>query len=313
MKNSQKGFLVPMAIAAGLLIIGGGLYFYVHSQNQETRLKTALATAKAIALTETETLESLEQKFAATYPLHALVQEQYSNMNSIVQNTNFFFGNLGSSNPEIIVKTKNSSIKTDIETRRAKISALLIEWKKKAAQSLTKEVNAETIKEIKADARTIDAFINELSSIINALTPANSGLSQSEIAYYESIVSEAANQIDNVIIALAGAQSGTVSTSNTVAIANTPQEIQAQIEAQIIVVAKAEAIVATLEGQLAATQTPVEVTTSTGGSSGTQGTQSDQTQSGEIPNPILETILPPADPITVTPGPPELIQGTNKD
>lgn len=298
MKETERGFVVQVLIALIAVFVSSGVYLFIYSQNREARVQAKLESAREKAAAETQKLDGLKKEFRDAHPLFAAIENGYIGVTGIVENTDIFFDD--SENPQIKIKTKTSAIQADINAKRAQIESLLKEWKEKAALALATQVNASTINSIQASAGTIQSFIEELATIIDALTPANSGLTQSQIDAYADMLSQAADEIDDIVTSLEVAESsaiGTTSTSTTV----TPE----QIVAQETVVTQAQEEVAALEEELEEIQSQSESPAEE---------QPQDTASGDDSDGVDYTGNDPSsDPIIIVPGPPRLIQGANKN
>lgn len=304
MRNTKNGFVVEIAVAIIAVVLGSGIYFYIYSQNKEARLQAKLASAQATVTVETAKLESLSEKFQESYPLHLAIQAQCAKMEDIIRKTDVLFNNSETPNPQIKIKTKTSAIKVDINASHARIFTMLNECKKKAADYFGKEVSASTIDAIKRDASLIKLFADKLTIIVNALTRANSGLSQFEIDNYLATLLNASEEISNVIASL---ESLTLTTEQA------PIVILQEIQAQTGIVTEASAQVTLLQAELVQVQLSNQQSTTT--ASGAQGTQGENflPEETSIPSSSDSTVGEiPLEPIIIQPGPPELIQGSNR-
>lgn len=310
MKREERGFVVQVLIALIAVFVSSGVYLFIYSQNREARVQAKLESAREKAAAETQKLDDLKKEFRDTYPLHVAIQDQYAKVIEVMFTVDILFDTSDSAHPDIKLKTKNSAVETTINAKRALIETMLEEWKQKAAIALATQTNTATLNSIQESANVIQSFINELASIVDALTPANSDLSQSEIDSYANTLSEATEEIHNIVAALEAAESANTSSASS----TTASVTLAQIETQEEVVTQAQVEVALLEEELeeiqASDNTPAEEPGLDEQPEGDVAQEDESSSESEVDYTAED---PLSDPIIVVPGPPRLIQGANKN
>jgi hypothetical protein len=286
MKDTQRGFAVPLIVGLVAVAIGGGIYFYMRSQDKEGNLKRDLAQAQNKVATETEKLNTMQAQFEGENSLYFVIKDQYAKAREAIDYSDVFFTNPNTSKPKIKIKT-TSSVQAKVEARRIEINTVLSRWKDLIALSNAENVTIESVNSILQGAETLQSFIAELSAIVDGLTPGNSGLTQSQIDAYQALVDSLTEDISDVVGNLAGAQD-TENTPSTVTIED--------IEEQQAVVLQAQAQVESIQQNLTQTQSQQ---------------QSQTPQAEESPSADDSTQGEDSTQLIITPGPPELIQGTN--
>lgn len=147
----------------------------------------------------------------------------------------------------VMSQTENISIKNDLDLERPKINQMLKVWKDHVAVLSVETINQNTISEAKNNLTTIKVYLEELKNIVANLTPANSGLTQQEIDSYKILVAGKVIEVSSAVSEM----SNTKLPDSTKAIVTITQE---DVQAQNIVVSKAEDKVATLEQELIGVQ-----------------------------------------------------------
>lgn len=341
----KKRFPILGGIAC-LLVIILGVYFFTRESkaerliSQKNKLENAISLAEKKLNKEKETLGSLTEGLRSSFALGLSVQDQMRKSSDIVRQTDFMFDNPYGSNPQLIFKNLKDSVLVNNE--RKNINLMLLRWQQKINILSLEEIDIKESEKIRKEMEAIKSFIENVSEIINNLTPENSGLSQSEINDYVENFPFVEN-IDEVLVSIETAietsknppantaESEENEESNeseddqdfqnpfpvTPPVIVTPDEVADQQEA----VAQAEEEVEILEEKLKEVEeeiqesspTPAEatdpppITTDTGDANSENQDNNDNTDP-YIPPPREIT---PSQGIIIQPGPPRLIQGTD--
>lgn len=165
-----------------------------------------LAEAKTRVKVETKKLDDLNARYVAEQSALAELDAQYALIrDKILSNTDVFFDNVDSSNPELILKLKNKNLEKDMIKRRLEIAKLLKEWDKKIADIKSGNIPQgssfnifDIINGAKKDTDYVKQYISDFKKIIDGLTPQNSDVTQSQLNYYHNIIESSLNQIEEV-------------------------------------------------------------------------------------------------------------------
>jgi hypothetical protein len=202
----------------------------------------ALAAATAAAASANSALDS------------AWALEYSQAYDAVYNKTDTLFKN-AKINPNIIITTQSATIKAAIDANRQEIGILLAAWKP-------------------ADAPTVAAYLAQLESIVEGLTPENSGLTQAQIHAYTALVTTAEEQVNNAIATVATAQANANLANDELAVqqaAGDPNAIAAAEQA----VNNDQQSVAELEAELAAEKAAAGNSGSGGNASTTDTTGND--------------------------------------
>jgi hypothetical protein len=212
------------------------------------RLQALLKGQNAAALAAAQTAAA-----NADAALDSAFADEYSQAYDAVYNkTDALFKN-AKTDPNIIVPTESADIKATIDAKRQEIGILLADWKP-------------------ADAPVVAAYLAELETIVENITPGNSGLTQAQINAYEVLIQTAAQQVNNAITTVATDQAAANLANDELAVqkaAGDPNAITTAEQA----VNNDQQTVAGLEAELAAEEAAA-------GNSGV-GTTTDTTNNGD--------------------------------
>ncbi len=157
---------------------------------EQSKVKTAsivLANAKQGALDAART---------------AYVQSQ-----SAVNNfADTFFNNPQSANPEINILTQSQNEKIGINYSRLIISDVLNKWKFEIDAATSSDNSNIILSKINVYESQIKAFMSDLSSVVNRLTPGGAGISQTVIDTYVSAMNSALTYSNQAISSITAAQ-----------------------------------------------------------------------------------------------------------
>ena len=164
------------------------MYFYFRGRSsndlktEEDRLKTELALKKEKLNQEQQNLDNLLLGLGSSFPFAKSIQDQMINTSRIVKDTNFMFTNAEGSSPEFIVIGLGDNFL--INNERRNVNLLVEDWNKLTKISSISNLGLEEAEKIRREAEVIKNFLVNILSIVDGLTPNNSGLSQSEIDTY---------------------------------------------------------------------------------------------------------------------------------
>jgi len=346
MISRERGVMVlfPLMIVALCALIGSGAYWYVsvrpssgesESALRAKELKAKLVEARAAVKNGTETLEDLTVLYYATRPFQALMQEQYERMESIAEvRTAIFFDESGVSPIGSVAGTKKKNVEETLKAERRKVIEALERWNEAFRLDLGETLGADDLRQAKKDAETIASYIKALEVFVDTLTPEASGFTPLQIDLYKEEVEAAKEEIQSVLASLASAppapspnSAGEAANANPVTTSGNPSAPKVSVTAEEVLreseaLAEAREEVARLESEIAELET-----------SGTQGGESPSEPQEMAPPPTILDTSPSASegnasggegnagegqdfllpPILVEPGPPKLIQGSNRD
>ena len=321
MKKNSKGYTTLTLVLVSAFVIAIGVFFYIRSGNSENALlkkqadlKAQLANAKSKLGNEKDKLNDAEKAFRVAFPFYDFVDDQLVAMNQAVNRTDVLFQNPQTENPVLKIKTSNPEVQKNIEDKRTIINEILQDWRSRVDVTLAGKIDKATLDQLKKDSLTIQSYVNDLNAYVDSLTPANSGLSQSQIQSYQQMIDSVIQEIKDVINSIdttgSTLQNPDPSAQQNVQSPTTQQTVVNNAQAEVTFI---EQQLANVEAQIDASnqndpqsqnQTPVDQTQPTVGDQSTDN--SNATDTGT-------TIFFPTQPINVTPGAPRLIQGTNKD
>lgn len=315
MEETQEKNNIPLiAGAVVILIFGFGIYLMFggsgspipkNLQEEASRITKELATARQNLQNESNELNDLERAFRAMFPFYGIASDEYKNISSAVSKTDLFFLD-ANGNPKLKITSK-AELQKKINDQRAYINQLLNNWKQKLSASQASVVTRQTINNLISDAQVIEEYVNDLSSVINLLTPENSGLTQAEIDSYQQILNDVNNQLSSSIANLVVTTTTTQQSGQTQTTTSTQtQTVTAQdLANQQSVVDAAQAQVDALAAQLAQIQALINQAIASSTQPVIQKTSTQPknvgTQRGDYVPPDL----------IVQPGPPGLVEGEN--
>src|SRR3989338_6700154 len=166
---------------------------------RKNKLESNLITAEDKFNRAKETLSTMLGDLQNSFALGTNVQDQMKQASDIVKQTDFMFTDPDGSNPEIIVDNPLPDIL--INTERQYINLLLAQWQAKIDILSIKEIDVSEAEKIKADTEIIKTFIENITKIVESLTPESSELSQFQIDTYFSQLPSIVD-INEVLISL---------------------------------------------------------------------------------------------------------------
>lgn len=301
------GGVVILIFAFGLYLMFGGNDSPIPKNLQEeaNRITKELVVARQNLQNESNELNDLERAFRAMFPFYGIASDEYKNISNAVSKTDLFFVD-ANGKPKLKITSK-ADLQKKINDQRAYINLLLNNWKQKLSTTQASVVTRQTINNLISDAQVIEEYVNDLSSVIDLLTPENSGLTQTEINSYQQILNGVNNQLSSSIANLvvttttiqqseqtqttAPIQAQTVTAQDLANQQSTVDAIQAQVDALAAQLAEIQTLI---DQAIASSTQPVIQKTST-------QPKNIGTQRGDYVPPDL----------IVQPGPPGLVEGEN--
>lgn len=211
---------------------------YAEISQKEAALEREMAKLAALNRgTRTEELAVYEQTYADTSSaLVIAMRDAYlQTENAIVGKVDTLFTNGNLSNPEINIRTQSYNEKRSIENERLIVGEKIQKWKSELGK-LTPTSPSETILSVRTvgnDAiSSTKTFIDHLLYITGNLSPANSGIVQSEIDTYRSTINSAGQQAATAASAEQAAYSAWTSASSSLRLrksGSTAEDLAAQV------------------------------------------------------------------------------------
>lgn len=132
---------------------------------------------------------------------------------SVVNYADSLFTNPQSPNPVITVRTDSQTAQNSIDSERVLVGDTLARWKTDVDSMSQPSQASDLFVRTQGYADSVKNFLNDLSGIVNALNPGNSGLSQSAIDAALSAMNSALSGINQSVSSLTSASSGLSSAS----------------------------------------------------------------------------------------------------
>lgn len=317
MKKDQRGFTVTLGIVIFAILIGGGVLIYSNKGREDNSpetivadLKNKLAEAQDKLESETSKLNYLSGVFRDFNPVFALVQDHYNMIEDAINKTDPLFREPDSARPQLKIKAKDQ-LKKDLEARRAEINERLNRWRQ-IATLVSVGDNSVPLSTLQSEAAEIQSYINEVADFVATLTPANSGLTQTEINTYVDAMTTASQNVASVVASLTQAITNAPATPTQTSTQTTQTVTASTVAQQQAVVDALAAQVAALQqqinqittGQTATTTPPVTVP-----QVNIQSTGVIHSYKYYLPGPVIDTSQFPDR--TTTSNPTDLIQGSN--
>ncbi|HEU5114851.1 MAG TPA: efflux RND transporter periplasmic adaptor subunit [Candidatus Paceibacterota bacterium] len=155
----------------------------------------------------------------ATHDAYAKAQS------ALVSYTDSLFSNPGSINPTINVLTSSYDDKTKIQNERVSVTNALSDWQNDLASASTTDAEAILTKS-RAHLSIIKGFMTDLAAIVNVLTTANSGYSQTTLNGYTSAVNSALSAVNAAADSLTTAESSLADASSALTQANSSYSLK---------------------------------------------------------------------------------------
>lgn len=134
-------------------------------------------------------------------------RQAYVQAVSAINSTDIMFNNPQSANPTINIPAESANIQTSINWSRAIAGDKLNQWKNDLSNITDPAKTSDLIARSNSYLSEIKMFVNSLATIINRLVPGSSGLSQTAISNYVSIMNTSQSTLNQSISTITGADS----------------------------------------------------------------------------------------------------------
>jgi len=125
--------------------------------------------------------------------------------NALFNYTDAFFTNPQSSNPTLSIRADSSQIQSELNLARVKITVLLDVWSDSLI-GVTADDAVALIAKASTNLSTIKDFMNRLSTVVSALLPGNSGLTQATVNAYVTTMNSGLSALNGAIDAVTASQ-----------------------------------------------------------------------------------------------------------
>lgn len=210
MKNLN--YIIAGVIVA--VIIGGSFYFYLKNNSLPNPLSifSGSNSNKLDVSDEIGKLNTLLQRSRDEKVILAEIQKQYSKAGESIKKSDVLFDNPDSANPKIKIKISNPDVEKNINAKRAEVTRILKAW-----DETVRNMNSYSPRDIvpnmlvlygatQRDIAFVEDYIRELQQVVSGLTPTTSGLSQTQLDSYNSVVSIVLNEISSIVTSTAAIQ-----------------------------------------------------------------------------------------------------------
>lgn len=277
MRERQKGFArIILVLIIFIVALSAVVFYFINKLNKKTvasgtvqnssepgvqdsqsYLTTLVKEAKLKVESETKILEDLASRAQLEKNTVDKLKTKYANAyNLIEKDTDVLFKNPKTTKPEIKIKTNDAALRASLNLSRKQLQGMLNEWKAQLDEytQITKQGSkiessditiSELVKTTEQNIDSIESYISQLQNLVNNLS-ANSSLSDAQIVYYQSVVSEAAKDLAQI------SSSAPVAIVTSPNIVSQPIVTPAQITAQQTVVSQAIAAQVQVETQVQA-------------------------------------------------------------
>lgn len=229
----KGGVISAVYVKVGDVVYKGQAIASLDSTSERAALLSAEATLADMSRTLTKeelavqrTALNNAEKDAINTAHDALVKVQSALYNYV----DTFFTLPQSTNPTINIRTDNIILENDINRKRLEISTVLQNWDRDVSNAAMMKP-ADLLSKIQTYLITVKSFMASMSSVITALNPSNSGLSQTALNAYLATVNTAATYTNTAIDAVTQAQTNLASVQSTYNLklaGNSEQSIAAQ-------------------------------------------------------------------------------------
>ncbi len=204
----KSGVISHIYVSVGQNVQAGDIIASLDSSTDQATLESAQATLAdmtsngATLSTASKSLANAEKDGVnASHDGFAKAQS------SLINFTDSFFNNPQTQNPTISIRTNTPDTANSINTERLKISDVLSRWSAELGTS-TPDNAAQLISDSHVYLASIKQFMSDLSVIVNALSPTNSGLSQTQITLDVATMNSGLSTLNGAVDSVTAAQSG---------------------------------------------------------------------------------------------------------
>ena len=128
----------------------------------------------------------------------AMKNAYLQSVDATVGKTDVLFSNGNSANPVILIYTQSQNEKTNIQEERVMVQTTLNSWQNSLA-TLTNQISTSSLEQARqitsANLSTVKSYLDHLGVIANNMLPGNSGVPQSTIDTYRSLVNGANQEV----------------------------------------------------------------------------------------------------------------------
>lgn len=208
----KSGVISHIYVSVGQSVSAGDPIASLDSASDEAALESAQATladmsASSASSDQTKTSSAATSlSNAETDAVNAAHTSFTEAQSSLFNYTDAFFQNPQSQNPTIMLRTQTLDQGTAINNERVVVSTALLGWSNELATSTSNQAS-QLISDSSNYLSTIKQFMNNLSVIVNALNPGNSGLSQTAITADVATMNGALSALNGAIDSVTAAQS----------------------------------------------------------------------------------------------------------
>lgn len=203
----KSGVISRIYVSVGQSVKAGDPIASLDSSTDEANLESAQATladmtsngatlstaSKSLANAEKDAVNASHDGFAKA-------------QSSLINFTDSFFNNPQTPNPTINIRTNTPDTANSINAERLQISDLLSKWSAELGTS-TPDVASGLITDSHSYLAAIKQFMSDLSNIVSALSPANSGLSQTQITADVATMNSGLSTLNGAVDSVTAAQS----------------------------------------------------------------------------------------------------------
>ncbi len=235
--KTNRGFVATaLLVVVAAMFVTGGLYIYSKTQTDRAKddlisnaqrdidasrptertlqISADLAWARTRLQMETTKLNQLKQQSVAAQILNSTLRDTYLKINdAITGKTDVLFANARSLNPNLRLNTP-AAIENRINAARSEITQILSTWQTLVGAGSSPQNIQALQNAITSDLPTVTAFLQELATIVNNLTPGNSGLTAAEIIELQVAINTAQEQVTNAATTLTNVISNPSNNSN---------------------------------------------------------------------------------------------------
>lgn len=207
-----------------------------------------LAKAESGARPEEKAIYVQKYADASDALLSALRNAYLQAQDAIVNKSDAVFSNGDTPNPTIAVRTQSTAEQTSINQERLALKDTLARWKTALASASSSDLSDQRA----VATQSLDAvklYLSDLSTIVGNLTPGNSGLSQTSISSYTTLINGASQEATAAVAAEQAADAAWSSARDSLTLENAGTQSE-DIASRAAALAKAQAVLDGLQSQL---------------------------------------------------------------
>jgi len=238
----KSGAVSQVNVGVGDAVKAGQVLASLDNANDAAALASARATLADMSRSLTPQELAVEQASLASAQASAVnaARDAYVKAQGAVVNyADMLFTNPQSVNPTFKVTAPSTAIANSLGVQRSAVTDTFNQWSAELATATSDTADA-VISDAAGHLASIKAFLNGLSSIVNALSPGNSGLAQAQIDAYVSAMNTALTSVNEGIDGAVSAQTGLASAESAYSL-KLAGDSSESIAAQAAKVAQAQA------------------------------------------------------------------------